>query len=108
MISPFRGAAGFLSVGSCVTAYLTPAGVVMISLAVTARDGCGCEKMDVPPTTAVATDFDRKLRLLPKMSDAAALDSLPIDNENAAALGQQSKKRTLANADFVMVSMFCW
>ena len=80
------GATGFLSVGSFVIAYLIPDFVVIISLAVAARDCCGCNKTDVPPTT-VAIEVERKdLRL----------DSFPFEIENAAASLLKMRKRTNA------------
>ena len=91
--SPLYGVTGFLSVGSLVIAYLIPDFVVMISFAVAARDGCGCNKTDVPPTT-VAIDVERKDLRLPTPTAPDVADSLPIDNEKAATLELQRRNRT--------------
>ncbi len=85
-----------------MTAYLIPDGVVIISLAVAAKDGCGCDKMDVPPTM-VATEVDRNARRLPTAADLVEMDSLPIDKEKAltlepVAMAAAARKRT----DFMM------
>ncbi len=74
-------------------AYLIPDFVVMISLAVTARDGCGCNKTEVPPTM-VAIDVERKDLRLPTPTALDEADSLPIVNENAAASALKRRNRT--------------
>lgn len=74
----------------------------MISLAVTALDGCASERIAVPPMM-VATELVRKFRRPPKESDTVDLGSLPIDRENAATSELRRRKRTIATSDLAMV-----
>lgn len=74
--------------------------MVIISLAVAANDGCGCNKIDVPPTTA-ANEVARKDLL--SDDDDTTFDSLLGCNENAAELELHRRKMTDARRDFVMI-----
>ena len=108
--SPLYGATGFLSDDSFVIAYLIPDFVVMISLAVAAWDGCGCNTTDVPPTM-VAIDVERKDLLLPTPAAPDEANSLPIQSENAATLEQlrvnRTKDRIFDMVDDFFVKSWC-
>lgn len=97
---------GFLFPDSLVTAYLMPDGVVIISLAVAANDGWGCDTSpasDVPPTT-VAIDVDKNSRRPSTVESLTTEVFPPLGRENAAVPELQRRMTAAIKArDFTMI-----